>query len=74
MHLSFYRDGMDNASLREHGFGYEWAERAARLAFQDVEEPHEENVVTFLNLALFWYSQGSWRKSFIHKGTYRHIC
>ena len=36
---------------------------------QDVENPTEDNLVTFLNLTLFWYSQGSWRRSYIHKGS-----
>ena len=47
----------------------DWAERGGQLAFQEVENPSEENVVTFMNLALFWYSQGVWRRSFIHKGS-----
>jgi hypothetical protein len=65
---SFYRDAKGNPSLNEHDFGTEWAERASKLVLQDVENPTEDNLVTFLNLTLFWYSQGSWRRSYIHKG------
>jgi hypothetical protein len=65
---SFYRDSNGNPSLREYGFSIEWAERAGKLAYQDVETPNQDNLVTFLNLLLFWYGQGSWRRSFVHKG------
>lgn len=37
--------------------------------FQEAENPHEDNIVTFMNLALFYYSQGMWRRAYIHKGT-----
>ena len=47
----------------------EWAQRAGKLVFQEVEDLHEDNVVTFCNLTLFWTSQGSWRKAMLHKGT-----
>jgi hypothetical protein len=47
----------------------EWAQRAGKLVFQEAENLHEDNVVTFCNLALFWHSQGSWRISLLHKGT-----
>lgn len=46
----------------------EWAERAGKLVFQEVEDMYEDNVVSFINLALFWHSQGSWRKAYLHKG------
>ena len=62
---SFHHKG---TLLREHGFSNEWAERAGKIAFQNVETPTQNNVVVFLNLALFWYSQGSWRRSYVHKG------
>jgi hypothetical protein len=54
--------------LRDHNFGTGWADQAGKQAFQDIEDPAEDHVVTFMNLALFWYSQGSWRRSAIHKG------
>lgn len=47
----------------------EWAKKAGKLVFQEAEELHEDNLVTFFNLALFWHSQGSWRVSYLHKGT-----
>ena len=59
----FYRDATDNATLADSGFGCEWAERGTRLVFQEADEPDEENIPAFMNLALFWYSQGMWRKS-----------
>jgi hypothetical protein len=46
----------------------EWADRASKLVFQEADNPHEDNIVTFMNLALLFYSQGIWRRSFICKG------
>lgn len=55
-------------SLKSHGFMTAWAEQAAEQVFAAAEYPHEDNVVTFMNLALFWYAQGAWRRSYVHKG------
>jgi hypothetical protein len=66
---SFYRDAAGQATLKDDGSMVEWAKRAGRLVFQEAEELHEHNIVTFCNLALFWHSQGSWRISYLHKGT-----
>ena len=49
----------------------EWAQRAGKLVFQEAEALHEENVVTFCNLCLFWLAQGSWRLAYLHKGVTR---
>ena len=46
----------------------EWAKRAGKLVLQEAEELHEDNVITFCNLALFWNSEGSWRIALLHKG------
>lgn len=46
----------------------EWAERAGKLVFQEAEDMHEDSIVSYVNLALFWHSQGSWRISYLHKG------
>lgn len=46
----------------------EWARKAGRLVFQQPEDLHEEKIVTLVTLALFWYSQGSWRVSQFYKG------
>ncbi|RQM05802.1 hypothetical protein DH86_00002115, partial [Scytalidium sp. 3C] len=63
---NFYRDSISNQpTLKEQGFSTEWATRASKLVFQEVETPNEDNIVTFLNLGLFWYSQGDWRRAFI---------
>ena len=59
----FYRDAADNTTLADNGFGGEWAERGTRLVFEEADEPNEENIPAFMNLALYWYSQGMWRKS-----------
>lgn len=67
--LSFYRDINGQAALKDSGFMIEWAQRAGSLVFREAEELHEDNIVTFCNLALFWHSQGSWRIAFLHKGT-----
>lgn len=65
---NFYRDASCQATLRDHGFMMEWADRAGKLVFQEVENPHEDNIVTFINLALLFYARGLWRRSYIHKG------
>ncbi|OBT83774.1 hypothetical protein VE02_07461 [Pseudogymnoascus sp. 03VT05] len=64
----FHLDAKNQTSLKEHGFSTQWAKLAGKLAFQEVESPNEDNIVAFINLGLFWYSQGSWRRSYIHKG------
>lgn len=46
----------------------EWAQLAGKLVLRQADELHEEDVVTTINLGLFWHSQGSWRKSFFYKG------
>ncbi len=46
----------------------EWVQRAGKLVFQDVEESAWENIITFMNLALFWHSQGFWMRTYLHKG------
>ncbi|OCT45726.1 hypothetical protein CLCR_01616 [Cladophialophora carrionii] len=66
--LNFHQDDNERSILRDHSFNTEWADQAGKLAFQDIENPTEDHVVTFMNLALFWYSQGAWRRSAIHKG------
>lgn len=68
MLFSFYRDMTGQATFKENGSMIEWAKKAGRLVFQEAEDLHEENIVTFSNLALFWHSQGSWRISQLHKG------
>ncbi|KAH7370243.1 hypothetical protein BKA65DRAFT_13263 [Rhexocercosporidium sp. MPI-PUGE-AT-0058] len=64
----FHLDVKNQDYLKEHGFGTQWAEQAGKLAFQEVEHPTEDNIAAFMNLGLFWYSQGSWRRSNIHYG------
>ncbi|KAJ9609082.1 hypothetical protein H2200_006853 [Cladophialophora chaetospira] len=64
----FYCDNNNQQMLEDSGFMLEWATRAGRLVFQEVETPTEDNVATFLNLAMFWYSQGVWSRCFTHKG------
>lgn len=54
--------------LRDAGFSRIWAEQAGKLALLEGEEPDEETVVSFINLGLFWYSQGDWRRSIIYEG------
>jgi hypothetical protein len=65
---SFYKDSHGSASLRTKGFMTEWAQEAGKLAFQEIESFSKELVVTFLNLALFWHGQGSWKISSLYKG------
>ncbi|KAH8808017.1 hypothetical protein F5884DRAFT_857574 [Xylogone sp. PMI_703] len=65
---NFYRDATGQATLADHGFMIEWAQRAGSLVLQEAEGLYEDNIVTFCNLTLFWHSQGSWRISQLHKG------
>ncbi|OAQ82132.1 fungal specific transcription factor domain-containing protein [Purpureocillium lilacinum] len=55
-------------TLLDEGFARGWAEEAGRLAFSQVENPTEDNLVTFLNLTLFWYSQGQWQRMIVYEG------
>ena len=66
---SFYRDRNGEATLKDHGFMMEWAKRAGELVFQEAQTLNEDNIVTFCILALFWYTQGSWRQCYLYKGT-----
>ena len=66
--FSFYEGENGKNWLKDHRFMLEWAQTAGKLVLREVEELHEEDIVTFLNLALFWHTQGSWMKCFIHKG------
>ncbi|KAI3037155.1 hypothetical protein CBS147352_11095 [Aspergillus niger] len=56
--VSFYTDSKGTPVLVDSQFDREWAEAAGRMAFQEAESPNGDNVVVFLNLALFWYSVG----------------
>ncbi|QKX61162.1 uncharacterized protein TRUGW13939_08309 [Talaromyces rugulosus] len=62
----FYTDSKGSAVLVDNHFGREWAEAAGRMVFREVENPCEDNVVAFLNLALFWYSNGWFQRSNMH--------
>ncbi|KAJ3544002.1 hypothetical protein NM208_g3281 [Fusarium decemcellulare] len=61
----FYGDDNQHNTIIKEGFAYEWAEEAGRLAFSGIESPTEDKVVTFLNLALFWYNQGQWQRMMV---------
>ncbi|KAF4435115.1 hypothetical protein FACUT_7416 [Fusarium acutatum] len=65
----FYRNEAGTATLKEEGLMTKWAKTAGALVFQDAEELSDDNLVTFCNLSLFWHSQGSWRISYLHKGS-----
>ena len=67
-YLSFYQDLNGQTTLKDHGFMKEWAQRAGKLVFQEAEELHDDNIVTFCNLSLFWHSKGQWRVAHLHKG------
>jgi hypothetical protein len=70
---SFYSDVEGMTYLKRDGFMLDWARRAARLVFRDIEELHADNIVTFAILSLFWYSQGSWRLCNFYKGDDLHL-
>ncbi|ERS98385.1 hypothetical protein HMPREF1624_05169 [Sporothrix schenckii ATCC 58251] len=63
----FYKDESGNYSLVKPGFGHEWATRAGSLVFAELVDPREENIVTFINLSLYWYSVGEWRRCYLLK-------
>ncbi|KAI8947499.1 hypothetical protein F4801DRAFT_582324 [Xylaria longipes] len=64
----FYEDASGLPSLKDQGFMLEWAQSAGKLVFQEVEELARGNIVTYMNLALFWHSQGAWRRAYLYKG------
>ncbi|KAK4893554.1 hypothetical protein LTR27_008021 [Elasticomyces elasticus] len=64
----FYRDTNGQANIKDQGFMDEWAHRANRLAFQEMHEFHDDSLATFINLSIFWHSQGSWRMAMLCKG------
>ncbi|KAF4501649.1 hypothetical protein FAGAP_2158 [Fusarium agapanthi] len=66
---NFYRNEAGKATLKEQGLMTKWAKEAGGLVFQDAEDLSDDNLVTFCNLSLFWHSQGSWRISYLHKGS-----
>ena len=66
----YYRDTNDTAILVEHGFSREWADCASKLVLQEADNPQEDSIVALINLAHFWYSQGAWRRFYMHKCEY----
>ncbi|KAK3650409.1 hypothetical protein LTR56_006388 [Elasticomyces elasticus] len=69
---NFYQDCNGFASLRTQGFMTEWAQRAGKLAFSEIETFNKDLAVTFLNLSMYWYSQGSWKISSLHRANGFH--
>lgn len=65
--FSFHEDRSQYYAELGQGFAHAWAEEAGRLVFSQTETPTEENIVTFLNLAMFWYSQGRWQRVLVHE-------
>lgn len=64
---SYYRDAYHQNVLLANGFSYDWAEKGSQLAFQEAQLPREENIVSLLTLALFWYSRGKYRRASMHE-------
>lgn len=54
--------------IEEGGLAQEWAEQAGKLVFAEADHPCEDNVVTSIHLALFWYSLGHWQRMIVHEG------
>lgn len=65
---SFYRNQENEVVFKTNGQMIKWAKQAGKLVLQEAEDFHEDNLVTFCNLALFWHSQGSWRTSHLYQG------
>ncbi|KAJ3490811.1 hypothetical protein NLG97_g5712 [Lecanicillium saksenae] len=61
-------EGNNSSSAWQYSLANQWATRAGQLVFQEVDDPQEENIVTLVNLTLFWYEEGQWRKSCIYQG------
>ncbi|KIL85000.1 cupin 2 domain-containing protein [Fusarium avenaceum] len=59
---TFHNNSDQYYTVAGAGVAHEWAEEAGRLALSQVEFPTEDNLVTFLNLTLFWFSQGQWQR------------
>ncbi|KAK6366036.1 uncharacterized protein PV06_04489 [Exophiala oligosperma] len=68
MAAKFFKDPNGSAVLIDNGFCREWAEEAGRLALRELESPCSENIVVFLNLSLFWYSMGEYRRAAMQSG------
>ncbi|KAI1742408.1 hypothetical protein F4680DRAFT_463892, partial [Xylaria scruposa] len=64
----FYEDAGGLPVLKDQGFMLEWAQSAGKLAFQEIEDLTRGNIVTYMNLALFWHSQGKWTRAYLYKG------
>ncbi|OQU99385.1 Fungal specific transcription factor domain-containing protein [Cladophialophora immunda] len=64
----FYVDERGSASLVEAQFCREWAEAAGRMALREYECPSRQNIIVFLNLALYWYTGGGFQRSSMHSG------
>lgn len=60
-------DNDDNAALK-HNLAHEWAVEAGKLALSEAEDPTEDNLITFLTLALFWSSRNDSQRVEIHSG------
>lgn len=64
----FYRDLRGCPVLVDNGFSHEWAEAAGRAAFLQFENPCHDNIVVFINLALYWYGAGQFQRTSVHAG------
>jgi hypothetical protein len=73
MAVRFHRDANGHLTLLENGFCREWAERASCIAFEAVQIPREENIVSLLTLSLFWYAEGQFRRSSMHECMLFHV-
>ncbi|KAH8880880.1 hypothetical protein GQ53DRAFT_889362 [Thozetella sp. PMI_491] len=64
----FYDSSDDEESLRNNGTFLSWAEQAGKLVFAEIDTPTEDNLVSFVHLSFFWYSQGQWQRMLVYEG------
>lgn len=60
-----YVDASGRNYLVDDGFSYTWADQASLLVLSEQMSPSENTLVSLINLTLFWYCQGHWKRSFV---------
>ncbi|CEJ89862.1 hypothetical protein VHEMI05683 [[Torrubiella] hemipterigena] len=60
-----YADASGRNYLVDDGFSYKWADQASVLVLSELMSPTENTLVSLINLTLFWYCQGHWKRSFV---------
>jgi hypothetical protein len=65
--FSFHQDIDWYNSTTEGGIHQDWADQAGKLILAEADQPTEENIITSINLVLFWFSQGQWQRALVYE-------